>query len=370
MTHRRVIVVDDVVPRAGWGGGYPRSAQIVQALARCCDQVTLCPMMERSLPPAPAEPFAGNVLATGGSGMYALRSVLLNQRGEPGLLWISRPHNLATVFAMHRTRPAFFSGLRMVYDAEALFACREITALKLAGTPLTDVQSRRLLRKELQPAEIAQAIVAVSVIEQDLIREVTGRAAALISLAAHLEPTRTPFAERQGLLFFGALWDEAGPNADSVRFFIERVLPRVLQRIDVRLRIAGSGSDRAVWLASIAGANVNIEGPIADVAALFGRVRVFVAPTRYGAGIPVKVVDAVRHGVPVVATSLLAEQLGWQHGRELLVADDAEAMAQACVALYQDERLWERQRSAALDALKRDFNPTAFDAAVARVAWP
>jgi len=144
----------------------------------------------------------------------------------------------------------------------------------------------------------------------------------------------------------------------------------VLQRIDVRLRIAGSGSDRAVWLASIAGANVDIEGSIAYVAALFGRVRVFVAPTRYGAGIPVKVVDAVRHGVPVVATSLLAEQLGWQHGRELLVADDAEAMAQACVALHQDERLWERQRSAALEALKRDFNPMAFDAAVARVAWP
>jgi len=59
---------------------------------------------------------------------------------------------------------------------------------------------------------------------------------------------------------------------------------------------------------------------------------------------------------------------GWQHGRELLVADDAEAMAPARVALHQDERLWERQRSAALDALMRDFSPAAFDAAVARVA--
>jgi hypothetical protein len=43
-------------------------------------------------------------------------------------------------------------------------------------------------------------------------------------------------------------------------------------------------------------------------------------------------------------------------------------MAQACVALHPYERLWERQRSAALDALKRDFSPAAFDAAVARVA--
>jgi len=28
VTHRQLIVVDDVVPRAGWGAGYPRSAQI------------------------------------------------------------------------------------------------------------------------------------------------------------------------------------------------------------------------------------------------------------------------------------------------------------------------------------------------------
>ncbi|HTS23803.1 MAG TPA: glycosyltransferase family 4 protein [Casimicrobiaceae bacterium] len=369
MTHRRAIVVDDVVPRAGWGAGYPRSAQIVQALSRCSDDVTLCPMMERSLPPAPAESFAGNVALSGDVGQLALRSALATRRGEPGLLWIGRPHNLAWVVGMHRTLPALFSKLRMVYDAEAVFACRDISALKLAGTPLSEVQSRRLLRKELQPAELAHAIVTVSAIEQKLVRDVIGRAAALIGLAAQPEPTTTPFAERRGLLFFGALWDEAAPNADSVRFFVERVLPRVAQRIDARLRIAGSGSDRAAWLAAIAGAGVDIEGPVADLAALFGQARVFVAPTRYGAGIPLKVVDAARHGVPVVATTLIAEQLRWQHGRELLVADDADAMAQACVDLHQDERLWERLRSAALDAVKRDFDPAAFDAAVAGVAW-
>jgi hypothetical protein len=71
-----------------------------------------------------------------------------------------------------------------------------------------------------------------------------------------------------------------------VRFFVECVLPIIVRRSDAKLRIAGSGSDQAAWLRSIAGQRVEIAGPIDDLAELFGHARVFVAPTRYGAGIP------------------------------------------------------------------------------------
>ena len=364
---RRALVVDDLVPHAAWGAGYPRSAQVIHALARCSDKVELCPMLQRSLPPAASETFAAHVRPVVGHGMAALLATL--KSGQPGLLWVGRPHNLAKVFRIQRLRPAFFAGLRIVYDAEAVFASRVIGAMALSGTPLTQFQSRRLLRKELQPTGIAHAIVAVSASEQRLIREFTGRNASLISLAAELAPTAASFAQRRDLLFLGALWDESAPNADGVRFFINNVMPMIANRTDVCLRVAGSGSDRAEWLRSIAGPRIEIEGPVANLAELFDRARVFVAPTRYGAGIPLKVVDAARHGVPVVGTTLIAAQLGWRDGHELLVADTPDAMAEACVALYQDERLWERLRSGSLAAVRRDFDPAAFDAAVAREAW-
>jgi len=365
-TRRRVLFVDDFVPRAGWGAGYPRSALIIRALARCSDEVELCPMMQRSLPPAASETFAANVRALAAHGAAALGAAL---RAGGDLLWVGRPHNLAKVFEIHRRRPSLLSGWRIVYDAEAVFASRTIGARALNGTAMTEVQSQRLLRKELQPTEIAHAIVSVSASEQRLIEEVTGRKPSLISLAAETSPTPTPFAQRRDLLFLGALWDDSAPNADSVRFFVERVMPIIAQHSDIGLRIAGSGSDRADWLGSMAGPRIGIEGPVADLAGLFDHVRVFVAPTRYGAGIPLKVVDAARHGVPVVATGLLAAQLGWRDGVELLVGNTAEAIAEACIALYEDERLWERLRSAALAAVRRDFDPAAFDAAVAREAW-
>jgi hypothetical protein len=368
-TRRRVLVVDDVVPRAGWGAGYPRSAQIIGALARCSDEVEVCPMMERSLPPAASETFAPNVRALAAHGVAALGATLRARRGQLGLLWVGRPHNLAEVFSMYRVRPSFLSGVRIVYDAEAVFASRTIGARALNGTPMTQIQSQRLLRKELRPTEVAHAIVTVSASEQRLIEEVTGRKPSLIGLAAEALPTAASFAQRRDLLFLGALWEDSAPNADSVRFFIARVMPIIVQRSDIGLCIAGSGSDRAAWLGSMAGPRIGIEGPVADLAGLFDRVRVFVAPTRYGAGIPHKVVDAARHGVPVVATGLIAAQLGWRDGDELLVGDTPEAMAEACLALYHDQELWERLRSGALAAVRRDFDPAAFDAAVAREAW-
>ena len=48
--------------------------------------------------------------------------------------------------------------------------------------------------------------------------------------------------------------------------------------------------------------------------------------------------EAAAYGLPVVGTDLLAEQLGWESGRELLTAPpgDATAFADACVTAYRD----------------------------------
>jgi glycosyltransferase involved in cell wall biosynthesis len=86
---------------------------------------------------------------------------------------------------------------------------------------------------------------------------------------------------------------------------------------------------------------IDLLGAVEDLAALFDRSRVFVAPTRYAAGIPHKVHQAASLGVPVVATFLLAQQLGWENERHLLVADSAEDFAAAVSRLFYNATLWE-----------------------------
>jgi glycosyltransferase involved in cell wall biosynthesis len=107
-------------------------------------------------------------------------------------------------------------------------------------------------------------------------------------------------------------------------------------------------------------AGVRMVGPVEDLTRSYDTHRVFVAPTRFAAGLPHKVHEAAARGVPVVATPLLAGQLGWRHDVEILSAETPRAFADSCVQLYNDAGLWSRIRENALTRLERDCSPERF----------
>jgi len=87
--------------------------------------------------------------------------------------------------------------------------------------------------------------------------------------------------------------------------------------------------------------------------------RLAVAPLRYGAGVKGKVNMSMAHGQPVVATPMAAEGMFAEHGRELLIAEDAEAFAREVVRLYQDEELWNRLSDASVQNVEDHFSLAA-----------
>jgi glycosyltransferase involved in cell wall biosynthesis len=62
--------------------------------------------------------------------------------------------------------------------------------------------------------------------------------------------------------------------------------------------------------------------------------RVFVNPVFETAGIKMKVLDAIRHGIPVVSTKAGIEGTGLDAGRDVLVADSAKEMANQLKAIF------------------------------------
>jgi O-antigen biosynthesis protein len=117
---------------------------------------------------------------------------------------------------------------------------------------------------------------------------------------------------------------------------------------------------------------VTLRGSIGNIESLYDQHRIFVAPTRYGAGQPYKVFEAASFGVPVVATELLRRQMNWENGRDLLSADgdDPERFAAQIVALYQDTTLWQRIRAGALDRLRRENSRERYVEAIRRILGP
>jgi hypothetical protein len=137
-------------------------------------------------------------------------------------------------------------------------------------------------------------------------------------------------------------------------------MPHLDQLIGSKYRLRVAGRDGASRLCDLVKPRVQLLGRVEDLTQHYRQARVFIAPLRFAAGMPHKLHEAAACGLPAVATSLLAKQLGWEDGTELLVADTPEAFARQCARLYTDPALWQRLREAALVRVTADCDPAGF----------
>jgi glycosyltransferase involved in cell wall biosynthesis len=141
---------------------------------------------------------------------------------------------------------------------------------------------------------------------------------------------------------------------------VRELLPRLEARLGEGIRLVIAGRHDAFTCPGLDHPAIELKGMVNELRPLFERARVFLAPTWFGAGIPIKVQWAAALGVPVVASPLIATQLGWQAGIELSVADSAEAFADSCCVLHRGEDVWQRQRAAALARVASECSRDVF----------
>jgi hypothetical protein len=272
---------------------------------------------------------------------------------------------MRSFLALVKQPPAIKRLPPVVYDAEALYAEREIVMHDVLGHPLAADQAKRMFDDELALAADAQIVLTVSQGAADTFTRAGNKDVRILGYSVTPRPTPPAYEQRGGFLFVGPTRAEGEPNSDAVIWFADEVLPLLRERFgrDVGLTVVGMTGARNVLMRAAAG--LDIRGVLPDLFEVYSRARVFVAPTRFAAGIPLKVYDAAAHGVPTVITPILARAVGWTHERETLVAASPADFASACHRLHEDRELWERIRSAALEQVRKDCSVASFDHTVA-----
>ena len=357
----KILYIEDRIPHRHLGSGFPRSNEILCHLVKQGHRVTCASLTSR-----PLENEYGDIpreveLLDGISQRERLfREYLPNS----DIVWVSRPHNMQA-FLKGRAEKGVTSRARVIYDAEAIFAERDWRQAEILGNEISSTLKTAWLDRELALAKAADAVVVVS--ERDRETMVSGgvRHVSIVGHQVCANPTGAAFEERRTFLFVGAMHGTDSPNADSMRYFCGSIWPVVRQATGAELIIAGYGADAA--LSDCKADGVRILGRQDDLTSLYNEARVFVAPTRFAAGIPYKAHEAASFGVPLVVSNLIGEQLGWLHGDECLMAGNAIAFAGECCRLYQDPNLWKRLRTNALLRVINDLSDEVFGEAVASV---
>lgn len=230
------------------------------------------------------------------------------------------PIAMAALLGLARRRP-------VVYNAHNLESAFRHELAEESG-------SRRLRRFER--GLLARAEESWMVSDQDL------RAAAELCPRARLryvpnvvdveaiEPVGEPAPEQRAVFVANFAYE---PNRNGARFLLEEVFPRVWTELpDARLALVGGGLDRPPGVDS----RVETTGFVGDLREAYASARCAVVPLLQGGGTPLKFVEALAYGLPVLATPRAAAGLAVTDGVDCLLAADADELAAKLITVLRD----------------------------------
>ena len=209
---------------------------------------------------------------------------------------------------------------------------------RLPAALYSSAQARRLARYEERVCRGADAVIAVSNEDRDLLRRYGGAPITVMPNGVEAADYRPPpgnARSRRQLVFSGKM--DYRPNVDAAEWLCKAVLPRVWAA-EPSACLSIVGRTPAPRLSALAGdQRITLTGWVESVLPFLHDAALFVVPLRMGSGTRLKILQAMAAGCAVLSTSIGAAGLNREVRGALEIADDAEDFARACIALLQDD---------------------------------
>ncbi len=189
-------------------------------------------------------------------------------------------------------------------------------------------EAERIRYLEGKIADAADEVWALTSTDAAALEALAGTRSRVLALPGTPAP-EGPLPEPAVDVAILGLWSWA-PNAEGLRWFLDRVAPLVPP--DIRVSIAGAGANGL----AARHPEVAFPGRVPDAQAFLRSARVVAVPSVAGGGVQVKTLDAVASGRPVVATTHAARGID-PLPASLTVADDPEQFAGALMAAAADD---------------------------------
>jgi len=121
----------------------------------------------------------------------------------------------------------------------------------------------------------------------------------------------------------------------------------------VTLHIVGRGGEGALAKAGAKGTTVT--GYVRDVRPYIHNSSVCVVPLRVGAGIRIKILEALAMGKAVVSTRVGCEGINVESGRNISIADSPQMFAEATIELLRNSALRRKLGAEGRKLIEREY---------------
>lgn len=136
--------------------------------------------------------------------------------------------------------------------------------------------------------------------------------------------------------FLGVL--NVAHNENAVKRFINKILPIIFEKNnDAKFMVIGDGATKE--LLSLQNDSIIFTGRVDDVRDYLRKCKVFVCPLSFGSGIKTKNLEAMALGLPVVTTSIGAENISATNKKDWYITDNDEEFANYVLEIMKNDKL-------------------------------
>jgi sugar transferase (PEP-CTERM/EpsH1 system associated) len=209
-----------------------------------------------------------------------------------------------------------------------------------AARAYLNLQLRKMRRLEQERCRRFTQLVAVSETDAEILRDTCNLDNNIEEIPNGVDADFFDVAEGKpepdSLVWTGGMGSPY--NRDAVDYFLEDIFPKIyVQRPQIKVTIVGdSPSPTLQQYQARYPQNIFIGGYVDDVRPYMQRASIFIAPMRCGSGTKVKVINAMAMGKAIVSSSVGAEGIKVESGKDLIIADAPQEFADQVLQLLQD----------------------------------
>ncbi|HEX3862610.1 MAG TPA: glycosyltransferase [Stellaceae bacterium] len=357
---QRALFIDDSVPEPDKDAGSNAAFQHMLSLQRLGYKVTFIPGDNM----ARIDPYTSDLQRRGIECLYhpyffSVEDVFRKQQAAFELIYLHRYSNASKYAGMVRQH---FPQARILYNVADLHFLRTQRRADVENDPKLRERADQLRRLELGAMSFVDCVIVHSDTEAALLKELAPDVEVqVIPWTVSVRDISKTAAPTPGIAFIGGY--RHPPNVDAAVWAAHSIMPPLRRQVP-GIELLLVGSHMPAEITNLTAKDIVPIGYVPSLDSIFSRVRLTVAPLRYGAGLKGKVLESLAAGIPCVMTPVAAEGVNLPEKLQSLVSDDPDILAARIASLCQDDAEYQEIAEAGKAHISANYSPERIDALI------